>query len=334
VAWDVRCPDSSTTKGITVANATITEALRAMRRLATTSAGRLSGLHLDDAWRMPAVTTGAAGWPEAFNALLVDRAAGTVTDDTPAYIVFSHGFPICWLSYDGVTVVPQADLSRNQIKHQEMAVDALANLARHALGRLADLRDVRDSRGEEVDSGYRTDRIGMVRVADPALPARAWWVPVGADIAEARRRVSDATGTDRPLILAAHGYGDYGRNAHRVQLDVLCAINAAADVHSLTAGVVGDWLAAEGGLAPGLIPADEVVPAFAEVFVGVFSHELAYTAYRLAELGWEQALRGLGAIEFFDSAKFNRHLFDREVRAISNSSDLRGIVVCRRHRQA
>jgi hypothetical protein len=75
----------------------------------------------------------------------------------------------------------------------------------------------------------------------------------------------------------------------------------------------------------------EVAPAFAEAFVGVFSQELSYTAFRLAETGWEAALRQLGAIELLDTAKYNRHLFDREVGAITNSRDTGGgIVVCRR----
>nr|WP_030500987.1 hypothetical protein [Micromonospora purpureochromogenes] len=314
-----------------MANATITDALRAMRRLGTTSAGRLTGMNLDDAWRMPALASGAPGWPDGLNALLADRTAGTVTGDTPAYVVFSDGFPVCWLTCDAVTVVPPADLSRNQVKHRDLAVEALADLVRYALSRLADLRDVRDGRPDDVDSGYGTERLGMVRVADPACPARAWWVPVGADLPEARRRINDTIGGGEPLILVAHGYGDYGRSAHRLHLDVLCAINAAAEAHHLTGNVVGDWLAGEGGLAPGLVPADEVAPKFAEAFVGVFSHELSYTAFRLAETGWEAALRQLGAIEFFDTAKYNRHLFDREVRAITNSRDTGGgIVVCRR----
>lgn len=316
-----------------MAKTTVCDALRVMQHLVTASAGRLDGINLlHDAWRMSALGSGAPGWPDDLNVLLADRAAGTVTGDTPVYIVCSDGFPVCWLTYDAVTVVPTADLSRNQIKHRDLAVVSLAGLARHVLGQLADLRDVRDGRPEDVDAGYRTDRHGMARVAGARCPARAWWVQVGADLPETERRTSAATRLtgDEVLILAAHGYGEYGRRAHRVQLDVLCAINAAAEAHQLPGSVVGDWLAGEGGLAPGRIPADEVAPAFAEAYVGVFNSERAYVAALLELNGWEAALRQLGALEFFDTAAYRQYLFSREVRAITNSAG-GGIVVCRRH---
>jgi hypothetical protein len=315
-----------------MAMGTIRAALSAMRRLNTTSATRLKGIHLDDDWRIPALRSGAADWPADLNTALTARTTGTVTGDTPAYVVFSDGFPVCWLTYDAATIAAPANLSRNQTKHRDLALQALADLTRHALGRLADLRDVRDGRPADVDNGYHEGRVGMARVAAQDRPTRAWWVPVGADRCRARRRIGETTGVDadQTLILAAYGYGDYGRHADRIDLDVLRAIATAAENHHLPAAVVGDWLATEGGLHPGQVPADDVVPAFTAAFVGVFSHELGYTAFRVAELGWKDQLRRLGMSEFFDEAKFNRHLFGQQVRAITNPGQAGGIVVCRR----
>ncbi|MET7396296.1 hypothetical protein ABZS66_22725 [Dactylosporangium sp. NPDC005572] len=320
-----------------MARTTISEALRAMQHLRTADGGRLTGINLmDEGWRMPALRSAAAGWPTGLTALLAVDTAGTVTGDTPAYLVCSDGIPVCWLTYDGITVTATGGLSRNQAVHRDLAVAALAGVARHALGRLADLRDVRDGRPDDADPDQRNDRHGMARVANPECPARAWWVPVGAALPQTQHRVRTATGTDDPLILAAHGYGTYGRQAHRLQLDLLCAINAAAETHRVAGNVIGDWLAGEGGLTADPLPADEIVTGFAEAFIGVFSHELAYTTTRIAENGWEAVLHQVGAFEFFDTAAYQRHLFNHEVRAITNSctsgGGSGGIIVCRRPR--
>jgi len=314
-----------------MARYTITEALRQMQRLSYADAGHLVGVDLHDAWRLPAAKTGAPGWPPQLNELLAARTAGTVTAATPVYLVLSDGFPVCWLTVDGVIVTPEAALTRNQVKHQQSATAALADLYRHTLGQLANLRDARDGRDEDMDNGYRSDRVGSLRVANPGEPARAWWVPISGDLDESHRRVADATGTQAPIIMTAYGYGQYGRDARHPQLDVLCAINRTAAAHDLPAGVVGDWLAAEG--VAGLLNADDIPAAFGEAYIGRFGHQLSYTAYRLDELGWEKTLRGLGAIEFFDTQKFDRHLFTNEVRAIRDDTG-RGLVVCRRHRPA
>jgi hypothetical protein len=315
-----------------MAKYTITQALRQMQRLSYADAGRLVGVDLHDAWRLSAAKTGAPGWPPRLNELLAARTAGTVTATTPVYLVLSEGFPVCWLTVDGVIVVPEATLTRTQAKHQQWATAALADLYRHTLGQLANLRDARDGRDDDMDHGYRPDRVGSLRVANPDEPARAWWVPITGDLHESQRHVVDATGTQTPIIITAHGYGQYGRDVRRPQLDVLCAINRTAVAHDLPTGVVGDWLAAEGGLA-GLLNADDIAAAFADAYIGRFGHQLSYTAYRLDELGWETTLRELGAIEFFDIHKFDRHLFTNEVRAIRDDSG-GGLVVCRRHRPA
>jgi hypothetical protein len=72
-----------------MAMGTISAALSAMRRLNTTSATRLKGIHLDDDWRIPALRSAAADWPADLNTALTARTTGTVTGDTPVYVVFS-----------------------------------------------------------------------------------------------------------------------------------------------------------------------------------------------------------------------------------------------------
>lgn len=307
---------------------TITEALHQMRRLGYADARRLVGVGIEDAWRLPGGTIMTKTWPDALRAQLA--AAGADLNSTPVYVVLSDGAPVCWLTADGVVVTSTAELTRTQARHRDQAAQALSQLSRYTLARLADACDVREGRRDDVDDDFHPERLGSLRVANPARPARAWWVPISGDLDEARRRVADATGTPEPLIITAYGYGDYGRDAQWLRLDVLCAINRAADAHDLPVGVVGNWLAAEGGLA-GLIGAEDIPPAFAEAYIGRFSHELAYTAYRLDELGWEKALRELGALEFFDTNAFNRHLFAYEVRAVRDEGARGGIVVCRRH---
>jgi hypothetical protein len=309
---------------------TIGEALRAMRQLSHATSGRLVGVSIDDAWRLPGGKIDTKGWPEAFTAQLA--AAGADTANPPAYVVLSDATPVCWLTGDGVVATSTtATLTHTQIRHLDQAAQALGDLHRHTLARLADAVDARAVRRDDIAGDLRQDRIGSLRVANPDRPARAWWVLVHADLAESRLRVAEVTGTDQPLIITAYGYGGYGRKAHRLQLEVLCAINQAADRHDLPAAVVGDWLAAEGGLA-GLIGAEQIPAAFDAAYIGRFSHELAYTAFRVDELGWEKALRKLGALEFLDTSAFNRHLFTDQVRAIRDSSpDAAGIVVCRRH---
>ena len=308
--------------------ATISEALSAMRRLATTNAGRLAGVNLVHAPGTTGTPTGGPDWPGGLNRLLAARAAGTVTGATPAYLVTSDRYPICWLTADAAIVTPMAALSRNQAKHQRLVTEALVDLCRYAVGRLADHRDLRDGRPADIDTGARADRVGSVRVANPSARSRAWWVPIGPDLPDADRRITDATGSDPPLIIAAHGYGRYGREARRLHLDTLCAINAAAGTYDLPADAVGDWLTAEG--PDTVLPAADITAAFADAYLGRFSHRLAYTQFRLGELGWERALRHLGALEFFDTPALDHHLFSNEVRAINDSGRPGGIVVCRR----
>jgi len=317
---------------------TISQALRKMQSLTFADAGRLVGVDpTADAWRIPAAAAGTPGWSTPLTELLAGGTTGAVAQAAPAYLVLSDEFPVCWLTADGVVVTaPDAGLSRTQLKHRKAATDALGDLHRYTLSRLADRRDARDGRHSDTDDAYTPDRIGSLRVANPTEPARAWWVPITGDLDASQRRVADATGTDQPLIITACGYGGYARDAHRLRLDVLCGLHRAAAAHNLPPGVVGDWLTEDGGPAelPNTQPlsADDILAAFADAYLGRFSHRHAYTAHRMVELGWEQALREMGATEFFDTRAFEHHLFSYEVIALTVDDYHGDVVVCRQRR--
>src|SRR5262245_12011359 len=76
---------------------TITEALHQMRRLQNVDAGRLRGVavtyyldELTDLDRLP------APWGSRLVELIEARKAGTVTADTPHYLVYSDRMPVAW----------------------------------------------------------------------------------------------------------------------------------------------------------------------------------------------------------------------------------------------
>ncbi|GAA3386307.1 hypothetical protein [Cryptosporangium minutisporangium] len=318
------------------------EALRLMRRLTTAASSRLHGVHLDHGAYSyyPAPGAPYPDWPDDYNTAVEYRAAGQQIGSTPIYTVFSDRFPVCWLTYDGQIVESSAALTRLQARHRRLAVAALGELTRLALRQLADLRDVRDGRPKDIDGYDSEQRTGQARVSHPTAPARAWWIAVGPDLEHARSRSREVTGTPEPLILSAHGYGRYGRDAECLPLELLCAINATVAAHqdtttltgerAVNGNVVGDWLADEHGLS-GALPADQIPAAFAAAFLGVYSHDQDFAAERMRQNGWDQALRDLGALEFFDLRQYTYQLFRREVRAIPyRTARDSGIIVCRR----
>ncbi|MFB9319809.1 hypothetical protein [Cryptosporangium minutisporangium] len=320
----------------------LAEALRWMRRLTTVASSRLHGVHLDHGASSyyPAPGAPHPEWPGDYNTAVESRASGQRIGSRPIYTVFSDRLPVCWLTYDGQVVESSAALTRLQAKHRRLAVAALGELTRPVLQQLADLRDVRDGRPEDIDGYDSEQRAGQARVSHPSAPARAWWIPVGPDIEQARSRSHEVTGTREPLVLSAYGYGRYGREAERLDLEVLCALNATVAGHrhtttltgerTVNGNVVGDWLADEHGLNGGL-PADQLPTAFSQAFLGAYRHDQDYAAEQMRQNGWEQALRDLGALDYFDLRQYTYQLFRREVRAISyRTARDSGIIVCRR----
>ncbi|MDQ1247831.1 MAG: hypothetical protein QG597_2202 [Actinomycetota bacterium] len=138
-------------------------------------------------------------------------------------------------------------------------------------------------------------RVGALRVAPSTEPTDTRWIRIGADLAHARRAVHRACHTppEQALIITAPGYGRYGRERHRLALDVLCAMHQVAEKHHVLPATVGNWLHAEGATTTEVSPQD-IADRFTAAYIGPFSDEMAYTHQRMAELGWNSALAPAG----------------------------------------
>jgi hypothetical protein len=124
---------------------TIAEGLRAMRGLQDANAGRLRGVslrygHLD--------RSRLAATPQPWRDQLWESMFGTITPDTPEYLVFSDGMVVAVLTIRARITLPDYPLSTLQLRHRSAAVAALSDLHRYALSYLADLRAVADGRIE------------------------------------------------------------------------------------------------------------------------------------------------------------------------------------------
>jgi hypothetical protein len=103
---------------------TITEALREMRGLNTTDAGRLRGIHLRySSLSLPhqALSGTPQPWRDQLDNAIAARGAGTVTADSPEYVVLSDNAVVAVLTVAGRVSLPDYPLSSNQAKHQDAA---------------------------------------------------------------------------------------------------------------------------------------------------------------------------------------------------------------------
>ncbi|MFK3983082.1 hypothetical protein ACI2K4_22230 [Micromonospora sp. NPDC050397] len=305
------------------------EALREMRDLIDTNAGRVQGQSLR--YRSHAPIPAGSLTPEAA-ALLHDsiyRERGTpVTGDTIYYVVSCDGTPIVWLTYGARVVTPAATLTSYQLRHQAQAVVALSHLSRGALKCLAHLRDASNGRSPGPEP-YRSDSGTQVLVADPADPTLTHWTRITADPAESLRHLRQVCDTTGPvLIVDAFGYGDYGRLRDRLDVEVLCVIEDLATTHDLLPAVVGDWLHVEGATKTDLT-ADQITAAFATAYVGVHSGRHDFATVERDRRGWTGALRAAGIPDrFFHTEAFVEGLFRDSVRDVRVPGG--GIAVFRR----
>jgi hypothetical protein len=239
-------------------------------------------------------------------------------------------------------VLPDLPLSANQAKHQAAAAHVLRDLPRDILGALADQRarwertdaDA-DADVETVEAGYLGQPGGALRVAPAEDPTDTCWVHIGADLDVAQRTLREACHTDpgadpgQVLIVTAAGYGAYGRDRHRLDLPMLCAMHQVADTHHVTPGTVGDWLAAEGATDTDVHP-PTLITDFAATYLGAYPDRAAYTQTRMAELGWAQAITAAGIPEqYLDLGAMTRDWFRTEVRDVAADGH---IEVFTRHR--
>ncbi|GAA0908704.1 hypothetical protein [Virgisporangium aurantiacum] len=306
---------------------TINQAFREMRGLRTTDAGRLRGVHLRNSSLHPphrALAGTPQPWRDQLQAAIQARDAGTVTPDSPEYLVISDGAVIAVLTAAAHVVIPDYPLSTLQARHQRAAADAVNDLHRHTLRDLADRRATRDGRDDDVTAEYEAYPDGALRVAALHDMTNTRWVHISADLAQTRNTVCTACGVADPqqvVIVTAVGYGKYGRDRHRLDLDLLATMHEIADEHHVSLRTVGDWLDASGATTATDIEPCAVREEFAAAYIGPFQDEREYTRHRMAELGWTHAIRAAGIpASYLDIGAINRDWFSRQVRGVESGT--------------
>ena len=313
-----------------MARSTIRDALRDMRRLHPVDAGRLTGIRVyhsflsrPEQW----LADTPPPWRDRLFTAITDRAGGTITRETPEYLVLSDRVVVAMLSVTAQVVLSDLPLSANQAKHQAAAAQVLRDLPRDILGALADQRarwerSDEDADVETVEAGYLGQPGNALRVAPAGDPTDTRWVHIGADLDAAHRTLQEACHADagadpgQVLIVTAAGYGAYGRDRHSLDLPMLCAMHQVADTHHVTPGTVGDWLAAEGATGTDVHP-QTLITDFAATYLGAYPDRAAYTQTRMAQLGWAQAITAAGIPQqHLDLGAMTRDWFRTEVRDV------------------
>ena len=297
---------------------TITEALHEMRRLRNVDAGRLRGVavhyyldELTDLDRLP------APWGSRLVELIEARKAGTITTDTPHYLVYSDRMPVAWATVHAAVVTPTVPMSTVQAKHQRQVAAVLADLDRDILEGLADLRDQREGRPDTTEAHHEPHMIGALRVAPADDPTATRWVRPSADLDQTRADVARALGVPAAdaLIVSAVGYGHHGYHAHRLSQELVCAMQAIAAANDVSLATVGNWIDSDHGQA-GTVDASTLPARFAAVYIGRYTSEADYTVHRMDTLGWTDLLRDSEMEAYFDLPRYARHLFISDVFSI------------------
>ncbi|GAA0908132.1 hypothetical protein [Virgisporangium aurantiacum] len=292
---------------------TITEALHEMRRLQNVDAGRLRGVavnyYLDELTGLDRLP---APWGSRLVELIEARRAGTITADTPHYLVYSDRMPVAWATVHAAVVTPTVAMSTVQAKHQRQVAAVLADLDRDILEGLADQRDLREGRPDTTEAHHEPHMVGALRVAPADDPTATRWVRPSADLDETRADVARTLGISAAdaLIVSAVGYGHHGYHAHRLSLELVCAMQATAAANDVSLATVGNWI--DHGLATNA-EASTLPGRFAAVYSGRYTSEADYAHHRMDTQGWTGLLRDSGMEAYFDLPRYARHLFVRDV---------------------
>jgi hypothetical protein len=266
------------------------QAYQSIRYIGDTRAGRLAGVRIAPYRdRIPAGTLTADPAAVLHAAMSRDRD-DPVRSDWPYYVVSCDRTPVAWLTWHGHVVLPDAELTAFQRRHQDLAAQALTAVRTRVLAELADARDTREQR----TVGARPERptVPMVRVAAVDEPTRAWWTTISGDHDATVSAVRQLVGADAVRVIDTWAYGWYGYQDKCPRLDMLCALHRAAVPHAVTPNVVGDWLRLlPDELRPG---PDTVQQRFAAVFGGRFDRRHAYVEHVLTQRGWRQVLAAAG----------------------------------------
>jgi hypothetical protein len=114
---------------------TIAEALRDMRRLYDVDAGRLRGetAYLSGYTANQPPAAAPQPWADHLATLIGAGRAGTITPDTPRYVVYSDNQVFAWLTVHArVVAPPDMPLTANQAKHQRH--DVVREFRYHSVG--------------------------------------------------------------------------------------------------------------------------------------------------------------------------------------------------------
>src|SRR6266545_587464 len=165
--------------------------------------------------------------------------------------------PVAWATVHAGVVTPTVSMSPVQAKHQRQAAAVLADLDRDVLQELADQRDQREGRPDMSDAHGEAHMLGALRVAPASDPTATRSIRASADLDQTRDTVARTLGVPAAdaLIVSAVGYGHHGYHAHRLSLDVVCAIQATAAANNVSLATVGAWIDHDHGLAGQVQPA-------------------------------------------------------------------------------
>jgi hypothetical protein len=114
------------------------------------------------------------------------------------------------------------------------------------------------------------------------------------------------------LIVSAVGYGHHGYHAHRLSLELICAIQTTAAANDVSLATVGNWIDHDHGQAANA-DASTLPARFAAMYIGRYTSEADYTRHRMDTQGWTDLLRNNGMEAYFDLPRYTRHLFLRDV---------------------
>ena len=300
---------------------TIAEALNEMRQLHGADAGRLRGVevpyHLD---HLTGLDTMPAPWGARLTGLIEARKADIITADTPQYVVYSDA------SAGGLG---HRTRRRGHPGPADVAHPGQTPAAGRRRARRPEPRNVAEA-GRRTRPARRTarhqrhrQRAHHARCAAGSTrrrPDRTRWVRVGADLDAARREVARVLGgsDDDTVIVTAVGYGHHGYHAHRLSLELVCAMQTVIAAHpaSLTPSATGSTTSTAW---PTTSTHRRCRPVRRLLHRPVrLPHH--YLQHRMDQQGWTDLLHTNGIQPYFDRRRYELHLFAHEVTAIDVDS--------------
>jgi len=134
------------------------------------------------------------------------------------------------------------------------------------------------------------------------------------------------------VIVTADGYGHHGYHAHRLSLELVCAMQTVIAAHPASLSTLGNWIDDPYGLA-GHVDPQTLPRQFAACYIGRFGSHTSYLQHRMDHQGWTDLLRTSGMQPYFDRRRYELHPFAHEVTAIDVDGWRPGLGIERFHRR-